>query len=44
MFPFFVFYVATGPLRYVVHFIQHSIHPEGKQVDEKDTEVTSIDV
>jgi CDP-diacylglycerol--serine O-phosphatidyltransferase len=44
LFPFFVFYVATGPLRYVVHFIKHSLHPVEKNVDEKDAEITSIDV
>jgi len=44
LFPFFVFYVATGPLRYVVNFIQHSVHPAGKQAEEKETEITSIDV
>ncbi len=43
LFPIFVFYVATGPLRYFTRFVYHSMH----QVDhagEKDTEITSIDV
>ncbi len=44
LFPFFVFFVATGPLRYVVQFIQHALHPAAKSVDEKDTEITSVDV
>jgi CDP-diacylglycerol---serine O-phosphatidyltransferase len=42
LFPFFVFYVSTGPLRYVVHFIQHALHPSQKTEDE--TEITSVDV
>ncbi len=44
LFPFFVFYVATGPLRTVAQFIQHSLHPSTKPVEEKDAEVTSVDV
>ena len=44
LFPFFVFYIATGPLRYMIHFIQHSLHPSEKSVEGKDTEITSIDV
>jgi CDP-diacylglycerol--serine O-phosphatidyltransferase len=44
LFPFLVFYVATGPLRYLVRFIQHSLHPVEKNLDEKDTEITSVDV
>lgn len=44
LFPFFVFYVATGALRYIIHFIQHSLHPAGKTLDENNTEVSSVDV
>jgi CDP-diacylglycerol--serine O-phosphatidyltransferase len=44
LFPFFVFFVATGPLRYVVQFIQQSLRPAGKTGDEKEAEITSIDV
>jgi phosphatidylserine synthase len=44
LFPFFVFFVATGPLRYVVQFIQHSLRPAEKNAEEKDAEITSIDV
>lgn len=44
LFPFFVFYIATGPLRYMIHFIQHQLHPESKHADEKDAEVSSVDV
>ena len=44
LFPFFVFYVATGPLRTVAQFIQHSLHPAAKSDEEKDSEVTSVDV
>ena len=44
MFPFFVFYVATGPLRYIVHVVYNAFHPIEKSVDEKDAEMTSVDV
>ncbi|MBI1805036.1 MAG: CDP-diacylglycerol--serine O-phosphatidyltransferase [Ignavibacteriae bacterium] len=44
LFPFLVFYVATGPLRTVVQFIQHALHPAAKSVQEKDPEVTRVDV
>lgn len=43
LFPFFVFYVATGPLRYLVMFMRHPLHGLEKD-EEKDTEITSIDV
>ncbi|HTK82680.1 MAG TPA: CDP-diacylglycerol--serine O-phosphatidyltransferase [Bacteroidota bacterium] len=44
LFPFFVFFTATGPLRYVVQFIQHALKPADKNADEKDAEMTGIDV
>ena len=44
LFPFFVFYIATGPLRYMIQFIQHSLHPVDKSLEEKDPEMTSVDV
>lgn len=44
LFPFLIFYVATGPLRYLVRFIQHSLHPVEKGLEEKDTEITSVDI
>ncbi|HEV8538235.1 MAG TPA: CDP-diacylglycerol--serine O-phosphatidyltransferase [Bacteroidota bacterium] len=44
LFPVFVFFVATGPLRYVVQFIQHSLHPAAPDAEEKDAEMTSVDV
>ena len=43
LFPFFVFYVATGPIRYVVLAIRKVLHPVAKNTDE-DSELTSIDV
>jgi hypothetical protein len=43
VFPVFVAYVATGPIRYLVEFIRHALHPEAKD-DEKDTEITSVDI
>jgi CDP-diacylglycerol--serine O-phosphatidyltransferase len=44
LFPFFVFYTATGPIRHLVRVIQHSIHPVAKGLEEKDTEITSVDL
>ena len=44
LFPFFVFYIATGPLRYIVQSIQLSLHPPTKDGEEKETEITSVDV
>ena len=44
IFPFFVFYVATGPLRYIVQFVQHSLHPVAKTGDEKEAEMTGVDL
>jgi len=44
LFPFFLFYVATGPLRTVVQVIRYALHPELKQLDEKEAEITSIDI
>ncbi len=44
LFPVLVFYVATGPLRYLVRFIQNSLHPAEKGLEEKDTEITSVDI
>jgi CDP-diacylglycerol---serine O-phosphatidyltransferase len=43
MFPLFVFYIATGPLRYVVQFVQKLLHPVAKNTEE-DSELTSVDV
>ena len=44
MFPFFVFYTATGPLRYSVQLVRHLLHPADKTVEEKDAEITSVDI
>lgn len=44
LFPCFVFYIATGPIRYVVQSIQHALHPPVGNADEKETEITSVDV
>ena len=43
LFPFFAFYVATGPLRYLVHIVYHTLHPADK-MSEEEAEMTSIDV
>ena len=44
LFPFFVFYIATGPFRYVVGFFQHALHPHGAHDADKDAEVSSLDI
>ncbi len=44
MFPFFAFYVATGPLRYIIRAIQHAVHHPARLEEEKDAEITSVDV
>jgi CDP-diacylglycerol--serine O-phosphatidyltransferase len=42
--PFFAFYIATGPLRTLIRFIRDALHPEAKEAQEKDAEVTSVDI
>jgi CDP-diacylglycerol---serine O-phosphatidyltransferase len=44
LFPFFVFFVLTGPLRFFIHFIQHGFRHDEKNASEKETEISSIDV
>ena len=44
LFPFFMFYILTGPLRYVIRFIQHALHPNEKNGEDEETEMTSVDV
>lgn len=44
IFPFFVFYVASGAIRYMIYFLQHAVHPSAKTLDEKNTEISSIDI
>ncbi len=44
LFPVLAFYLATGPLRYVVRFVQHGFHPAVKEEEEKDPEITGVDV
>jgi CDP-diacylglycerol--serine O-phosphatidyltransferase len=44
LFPFFVFYVATGPIRYIVQFVHHALHPHAVHAGEKDAEVSSLDI
>ncbi|MFI5251664.1 MAG: CDP-diacylglycerol--serine O-phosphatidyltransferase [Bacteroidota bacterium] len=43
LFPFFVFYVATGPLRLIVETIKRVLRPFSKNREE-DSELTSVDV
>jgi CDP-diacylglycerol--serine O-phosphatidyltransferase len=44
LFPFMVFFVATGPLRFLTVSLRHALHPGTKELDEKEGEITSIDV
>jgi CDP-diacylglycerol---serine O-phosphatidyltransferase len=44
LFPFFVFYLATGPIRYIIHFFQNNFRNSGKHSEAKDPEITSIDI
>ncbi len=44
LFPCLVFYLATGPVRYMVYVIRHASHPVEKLPEEKDAEITSVDV
>jgi CDP-diacylglycerol--serine O-phosphatidyltransferase len=44
LFPFLVFYLATGPLRYMVHQLFHTLHSAEKISNEKEAEITSVDV
>ena len=43
LFPFFVFYVVTGPLRYIIQLVYHALRP-AEAISEEDAEITSIDV
>ncbi len=44
IFPVFVGYLATGPIRYLVEFIRHALHPSANNADEKESEMTSVDI
>lgn len=44
LFPFFIFYVATGPLRTTIQAIQHMMRPRERHLGEDDAEITSVDV
>jgi CDP-diacylglycerol--serine O-phosphatidyltransferase len=44
IFPFMIFFVATGPLRFLTESIRHAIHPVAKDLEDKEGEITSIDV
>jgi len=43
VFPFFIFYVLTGPFRYIVKNYRTILHLAGKPTDE-DADVTSLDI
>ena len=46
LFPVFAFYLATGPIRYIVDTAKHILHPESKNEEESTNsgEITSVDV
>ena len=44
LFPCFIFYLSTGPIRYLGRAIQHALHPQAKEMDEKEAEITSVDI
>ncbi|MBA4312051.1 MAG: CDP-diacylglycerol--serine O-phosphatidyltransferase [Chlorobiaceae bacterium] len=44
LFPFFVFFLATGPIRYVINFISHHLRESEKIAESKDPEITSVDI
>ncbi len=44
LFPFLLFYLATGPMRYMVQVIRHILHPAMPIPDDKEAEITSVDV
>jgi len=44
LFAFFVFFVSTGPIRFMIQFFQQSAHPSDKEAEEKDSEITSVDI
>jgi CDP-diacylglycerol---serine O-phosphatidyltransferase len=44
LFAFFVFFVATGPIRYIIQYMYHAAHPSHKEAVEKGREITSIDI
>jgi CDP-diacylglycerol--serine O-phosphatidyltransferase len=44
LFPFFAFFIITGPLRFIVQFVQNNIRKAHKEADDKNTQITSIDI
>jgi len=44
LFAFFVFFTATGPIRYIIQYMYHAAHPSHKDAMEKGREITSIDI
>lgn len=42
--PVLGFYLVTGPVRYVVNFIRHALHPAGKGIKDEEPGMTSVDV
>lgn len=44
IFPVFVGYLATGPLRSFIEGIRHALHPSLKEDEEKESEINSVDI
>lgn len=44
LFPVFMMYIFTGPLRYFVNVVKMAIHPGDKLNEEKESEISSVDV
>ncbi len=44
LFPFFAFFIITGPLRFIIQFVQNNIHKVHKETEDKSTQITSIDI
>lgn len=42
--PVFGLYIVSGPVRYIVHFIHHALHPGGKDLKDEEPGMTSVDV
>jgi CDP-diacylglycerol--serine O-phosphatidyltransferase len=44
MLPAFGLYIISGPLRYIVQFIHHALHPAPRDLKEDEPGMTSVDV
>jgi CDP-diacylglycerol--serine O-phosphatidyltransferase len=44
LFPVFILYILTGPLRFFITIMKRALHPSEKAEEEKETEISSVDV